>query len=112
MSEQGTPVKKSKPWRWRSAARSEPVTPGGSRAGALRCPLGLAVLVHELGVLGPDLLDELPVGRGLDVLVELRAIVADETHALDDHVVDEPLVAALHHPVIDGDLRLPLEGVL
>src|SRR5882724_6828518 len=50
------------------------------------------------------LLHQLRVRRGLDDLVELRAVVRNEADALDDDVVDEPAVVLLEHPVLDGDV--------
>src|SRR5437879_3829215 len=103
--EQGTPVKKSKPWRSRRAASS---TPDTTLRSLLRGPLRL-LLHEELLLLRPHLLHELLERRGRDDLVELGAIVGDEAHTLDDDVVDEPLVAPPVHPIVDGDLG-PLLG--
>src|SRR5262245_57967153 len=99
-SEHGTPVKKSKSCRSRRAASSAPDTRRGS---LLRRPL-LLFLADELLLLGPHLLDQLLEGGGRDDLVELGAVVRDEAHALDDDVVDQPLVAPEKHPVVDRDL--------
>src|SRR2546427_2546976 len=100
-SEHGTPVKKSKPCRSRRAASSAPdTTPGSPQP---RGPLVL-LLLDDLSHLRPHLPHELVVGRGRDDLVELRPVVGDEADALDDHVVHEPLLALVEHPVVDGDL--------
>src|SRR5262245_15846640 len=60
----------------------------------------------DLGLDGLELANELRVGLALDDRVELVAVVVDEAHALDQHVVDQPLAArsALLHPVIDVEL--------
>src|SRR5574341_1396575 len=46
-------------------------------------------------------LDQLPVRGGLDDLVELRAVVGDEAHALDEDVVDHPPVVPAQQAVVD-----------
>src|SRR5262249_60467204 len=76
------------------------------RPRSLRRALGLLLLLlllDELLLLRLHLLDEVLKGGGLDDLVELRAVVGDEADTLDDDVVDEPAVALLEHPVVDGD---------
>src|SRR5207245_1189280 len=83
-----------------SASSAVPGTTGGSRLGR---PL-LLFLSDELVLLGLHLLHELLEGGGRDDLVELGPVVGDEAHALDDDVVDEPLLAAPEHPVVDRDL--------
>src|SRR3989454_6780328 len=104
-SEQGTPVKKSKPCRSRRAASSAPdTTPGSPQRGPL-----VLLLLEELLLLRLHLLHQLLVRRGRDDLVELGPVVRDEADALDDDVVDEPLVALAEHPVVDGDVG-PLLG--
>src|SRR5512132_2390934 len=50
------------------------------------------------------LLHQLGERRRLDDLVELRAVVRHEAHALDDHVVHEPPVALAQHPILDRHL--------
>src|SRR5688500_3063622 len=57
----------------------------------------------ELFLARLHLLHEVLEGRRLDDLVELRAIVRDQAHALDHDVVDEPTLALLEHPVLDRD---------
>src|SRR5437870_4099009 len=83
-----------------SASNAAPDTTRGSRLGR---PL-LLFLADELVLLGLHLLHELLEGGGRDDLVELGPVVGDEAHALDDDVVDEPLLAAPEHPVVDRDL--------
>src|SRR5262245_27383653 len=78
------------------------------RAGRLllrrRCRAALARAVPgELDLLGLELLDEVGKAAGLDDLVELRAVVRDEAHALDVDVVHQPLVPLLEEAVVDGD---------
>src|SRR2546425_7508597 len=99
-SEQGTPVKKSKPCRSRRAASSAPDTTPGSP------PRGppVLLLLEELLLLRLHLLHQLLVRRGRDDLVELGPVVRDEADALDDDVIDEPLVAPGVHPIVDGNL--------
>src|SRR6266571_1452944 len=58
----------------------------------------------RLVLLGAQPLQEARVRRGPDRLVELSAVVRDEAHALDGHVVDEPAPVAPVHPVLDRDL--------
>src|SRR5438034_11754606 len=79
------------------------------RRSALRGPL-LPLASVELFLLRPYLLHELLVGRGQDDLVELSAVVRDQADALDDDIVDEPLVAALEHPVVHRDVGAFLGG--
>src|SRR5438876_766315 len=81
------------------------------RRSALRGPLRPLASV-ELVLLRPHLLHELLVGRGQDDLVELSAVIRDEADALDDDVVDEPLVAALERPVVHRDVAAFLGGEL
>src|SRR4029453_4149280 len=45
---------------------------------------------------------------GLDDLVELGTVVRDQADAFDDHVVHQPAVARLVHPVLDRDLAAAL----
>src|SRR5438128_5834713 len=100
----------SLPARAATATRgaSERNSTGLRRRSSLRGP-PLLVAPVELFLLLPHLLDEFRVGRGDDDLVELGPVVRNEADALDEDVIDEPLVAALEHPVIDRDLR-PLFG--
>src|SRR5436309_14552459 len=56
------------------------------------------------GVLGAQSLHERLVRLRLHDLVELRAVVRHEAHALDDHVVYEPAAVLQLHAVIDGDV--------
>src|SRR6185436_15517269 len=87
----------------REARRARAPTEAG------RSPLGGPLLfLDELLLLALHLLHELLVGRSRDDLVELRPVVRDQADALDEDVVDEPLVAAEVHPVVDGDLGLRL----
>src|SRR5262249_18732835 len=65
---------------------------------------GRVLLEGDLVLLGLHALHEVGVGRRLDDLVELRAIVGDEAHALDADVVDEPALAPPEETVLDGDL--------
>src|SRR5205809_2110859 len=98
ISEQGTPAAKLNPCSWSSAAKRAPVSTSRLLRGGL----------DELVLLDLHLLDQLGVGRRLDDLVELGAVVRDQAHALDDHVVHEPAVGLLEHPVIDGHLGAAL----
>src|SRR2546428_487546 len=64
--------------------------------------------MKELSLLGLHLLHQLLVRRGRDDLVELGPAVRDQAQALDEEVIDEPLVAPGVHPIVDGDLALLL----
>src|SRR5204863_2796021 len=93
-----------------------PRGPGAGRAGAssyfqvygtIEAPstpgLGHEVAV-ELVAPGLEPADELVERGGPDDLVELGAVVGDEAHVLDEDVVDQPALAALEEPRLDGDL--------
>src|SRR6266508_804365 len=71
------------------------------RGSALRGPL---LRRKELFLLGLHLLHQFLVRRGRDDLVELGPVVRDQAHALDEDVIDEPLVAPGVHPIVDGNL--------
>src|SRR6266446_6186545 len=90
------------------AARMIAFTPGSASMGRVR--RGPLLVIHELGLLGLHLADQLLVRGGLDDLVELGPVVRDEADALDDHVVDEPAVAVPVHLVLDRDLGAVLGG--
>src|SRR3970040_892227 len=67
-----------------------------SRNGSLRIgdPLGLRLWLFGFRPLS---LDELAVGGGPQDAVELCAVVADEAHTLDAHVIDQPAVVPAEH---------------
>src|SRR5712691_2864336 len=60
--------------------------------------------VGALFELGAQALDELRIVAGLEDLVELAAVVRDQAHALDRHVVGLPPVTVGEHPVVDRNL--------
>src|SRR5688572_1372859 len=69
-----------------------------------RPPRRGGLLVEELFAVVPEPAHKLLEGRRANDAVELRPIVPDEADVLDGDVVDQPVVALLQHPRLDGDL--------
>src|SRR3972149_1029294 len=81
-----------------ASARHPARSPSSVMARQARSAPGAAGLPQELVALGLELDDQGRVGRLSDDALELRAEVAHEADALEDHIVDQPAALAPAQP--------------
>src|SRR5262249_17325518 len=93
----GTPRSQTPP-----PPRASPATHARRDASGLR--LRSALEGFTTRVLVVDEADQVAGGLRREQLLELRAEVRDEAHALDDHVDDLPLAVRLAQAVVDEDV--------